>query len=195
MLPALLLAVCAALSGCAALGLGTTPRAAAPSPSPGTNWIVFAPGSAAPAPVPSVPAAVPVPSAILQPPIVVPPVPTVASAWPACPPNTFSFSKIALADAVAGTTSAKVTWWNLGGANLVQFRLTALSQDLQVGRQRDVGWVTVKPGIACTRMTATITGLDRKTGYVFSVDAVVVNKSGESTHAATVARSQVTRTL
>ncbi len=34
-------------------------------------------------------------------------------------------------------------------------------------------------------------GLDRKTGYVFSVDAVVHRRSGDGTHAATVARSKV----
>ena len=38
-------------------------------------------------------------------------------------------------------------------------------------------------------MSATITNLSPKTGYVFSVDAVVLRKSGDGTYAATVARS------
>jgi hypothetical protein len=49
----------------------------------------------------------------------------------------------------------------------------------------------VQPSRPCGRMSATITGLDRRTGYVFSVDAVVYRRSGDGTHAATVARSLV----
>jgi hypothetical protein len=84
-----------------------------------------------------------------------------------------------------------VSWYNVGGYNLVQFRITATSQDPVGGPQRDVGWLVVPPSLPCGWMSATITGLDRKTGYVFSVDAVVHRRSGDGTHAATVARSRV----
>ena len=87
-----------------------------------------------------------------------------------------------------------VSWYNVGGYNLVQFRLTATSQDVVGGRQRDVGWRVVPPSLPCGQMSATITGLDRHTGYVFSVDAVVYRRSGDGTHAATVARSLVVYT-
>jgi hypothetical protein len=93
-----------------------------------------------------------------------------------------------------GTTSATVTWYNVGGYNLTEFRVTAISQDLVVGKQRDVGWVTVKPDNPCGFLTATLPGLERRTGYVFSVDAVVVRRSGDGTHAATIFRSSVVHT-
>ena len=38
-------------------------------------------------------------------------------------------------------------------------------------------------------MTGTVTNLSPKTGYVFSVDAVVLRKSGDGSYAATIARS------
>jgi hypothetical protein len=62
------------------------------------------------------------------------------------------------------------------------------------GAQRDVGFVTVRPTTSCGQMSATITNLSPKTGYIFSVDAVVLRKSGNGTHAATVARSYPTTT-
>ena len=95
---------------------------------------------------------------------------------------------------VPGTTSAKVSWYNVGGYNLVEFRVTAISQDLLIGGQRDVGWVTVKPENPCGYLTATVPNLDRRTGYVFSVDAVVLRRSGDGTHAATIFRSAVVHT-
>jgi hypothetical protein len=184
------------VSGCGVLGLGSSSGSSAGSasaaPSPGASWIVVAPGSATPSPRPSFPAASPTPSNGFLPIVGVP----AATGTPiqTCSPNTFNFSKIGPADVTAGTTSAVVSWYNVGGYNLVQFRLTAISQDPKNGAQRDVGWVTVAPTIPCGQMSATITGLDRRTGYVFSVDAVVKRRSGDGTHAATVARSAVTRT-
>ena len=62
------------------------------------------------------------------------------------------------------------------------------------GAQRDVGFVTVRPTTSCGQMSATITNLSPKSNYVFSVDAVVLRKSGDGTYAATVARSYPTRT-
>jgi hypothetical protein len=77
----------------------------------------------------------------------------------------------------------------------VEFKLYAISQDLVVGGQRDVGYTTVKPRTPCGQMSATITNLSPKTHYVFSVDAVATRRSGDGTHAATVARSHSIPTL
>jgi hypothetical protein len=186
------------LSGCGALGLSSsgpaTPASSAPAAG-GKNWIVVAPGSPTPSAGPgagssgggwTLPWTPPGNGGVAAAATVTP--------TPTCSANTFSFSKVAAADVVAGPTSAVVSWYNVGGYNLRQFRLTAIRQDLVAGRQRDVGWVTVPPRTPCGQMSATITGLDRRTGYVFSVDAVVVRRSCDGTHAATVARSHVVRT-
>jgi len=184
------------LAGCGTLGLSAPPGgsgAAAPgAPSPGPSWIIVAQGSATPAPTPSYPVS-PTPAAAAGFLPVGPPA-VMRTPTSTCSPNTFKFSKIAGADATPSATSAVVSWYNVGGYNLMQFRLTATSQDLRMGRQRDVGWVTIKPGTPCGQMSATITGLSRKTGYVFSVDAVVSRRTGDGTHAATVARSGVVYT-
>jgi hypothetical protein len=186
----------ALLSGCGALGLSTTPVIGpnpSATPNSGPDWMIFAPGSATPSPIPSGPRTTP--SSILSTGFL--PLPAALPARtpaPMCSPNTFKFSKIAGADVTAGTTSAVVSWYNVGGENLIQFRLTAIGQHLVVGHQRDVGWVVAKPARPCGQMSATVTGLSRKTGYVFSVDAVVVRRSGDGTHAATVARSHVVTT-
>jgi hypothetical protein len=93
-----------------------------------------------------------------------------------------------------GTTSAAVTFYNPGGSNLVQYRITAISQDLGLGEQRDVGWTVLTPGTGCGFLTGTVTGLDAKTDYVFSVDAVYSQHDRDGTRSATVARSGVVRT-
>jgi hypothetical protein len=194
---AVLTLVPALLSGCGVLGLSSGPGSggtgtgatAAASASP---WIVVATGSATPSPVPTRPAATPATTAgFLRPGTVRP-----AARPPGvtCEPTTFNFAKIAGARVTPSATSAVVNWYNTGGYNLVEFRVTAISQDLVVGKQRDVGFVTVKPGAGCRTMSATITGLDRRTGYVFSVAAVVLRRSGDGTHAGTVARSHAVRT-
>jgi hypothetical protein len=108
-----------------------------------------------------------------------------------CPRATYDFSRINAPAVTPGPTSARVSWYNVGGYNLVEFRLTAIAQDLLVGKQRDVGWVTIKPTTPCGQLSATITGLRRRTGYVFSIDAVVSRRSGAGTYAATVFRSHV----
>ncbi|HEX5204441.1 MAG TPA: hypothetical protein VFW27_31335, partial [Actinoplanes sp.] len=91
--------------------------------------------------------------------------------------------------------SAAVTFYNYGGNDLVEYRITAISQDLVAGRQRDVGWTVMTPGAGCGYLTATITGLDARTGYVFSVDAVTTKLGRDGTRAETVARSGVVKTL
>jgi hypothetical protein len=184
------------LSGCGALGRsasgGGSGAAAAGAPSAGPGWVVVSRGSATPSVRSSYPAVSPTPVAGGFLPLGTPtPTRTPIST---CSPNLFDFSKIGPADVAPGRTSALVRWYNVGGYNLVQFRITATSQDLVGGKQRDAGWLVVQPGLPCGWMSATITGLDRRTGYVFSVDAVVQRRSGDGTHAATIARSGVVRT-
>jgi hypothetical protein len=193
----LLLSLLTLLSGCSAVGLSGTPGASpSPSatPSPGPSWILLAQGNPSSSPSSGYPALSATPgvgSGYL--PVRGMPVST-ATPVPECSANTFQFTKVGGASVTAGTTSAVVSWYNVGGANLKEFRMTAISQDLIGGHQRDVGWVTVAPTTPCGQMTATITGLDRKTGYVFSVDAVVLRSSGDGTYAGTIARSGVTDT-
>jgi hypothetical protein len=185
------------LSGCS---MFTTPSAVKSGGTDTTTgvtgadeWLVVAQGSATPSPSPSRRAS-PAPTATtggflpLAP--AVRPTPS-----PTCARDTPHFNKInALKGVVTGTTSAKVTWYNVGGYNIVEYRVTAIGQDLAVGDQRDIGWVTVKPANPCGFLTATVAGLDRRTGYVFSVDAVVTRRSGDGTHAATIFRSSVVQT-
>jgi hypothetical protein len=161
----------------------------------GRSWIVSAQGSPTPSPGPSsggapAPAStggfLPLSGGGSRP---------YATPSPACSPNTFNFSKIDALDVTPGTTSATLSWYNIGGYNLVEFRLYAISQDLVIGSQRDVGYTVVEPRTPCGQMSAVIGNLSRKTHYVFSVDAVVTRRSGDGTHAATVFRSHSILTL
>jgi len=175
------------LGGCATAGV------ASPVPSPsGSPWVITVPGSATPSPSPSVsyatPSAfptgyLPLPSGSATP---------TPSLSPACPPD--SPHGIAGATVVPGSTSAAVTFYNPGGAYLVEYRVTAISQDVVVGQQRDVGWTVLTPGNGCGYLTATVSGLDPKTRYVFSVDAVTTILGRDGTQASTVARSSVVTT-
>jgi hypothetical protein len=189
---ALALLVPALLSGCSLLGssseaIGDRGAEGAGS-ADGPSWIVATQGSATPSPRPSHPAAAATPSAAsgFVPRTAATPARTPT---PTCSPNSFSFSKIDGLAVTPGATSAMLSWYNVGGDNLIEFRLYAISQDLKTGKQRDVTVVTVKPRMPCGEMTGTIGNLDRRTHYVFSVDAVVTRRSGDGTHAATVARS------
>jgi hypothetical protein len=155
------------------------------------EWLVVAQGSATPSPRPSsgVSPAATATTGFLPLVPVVRPTPSAT-----CARDTPHFNKITGLAVAPGTTSATVSWYNVGGYNLTEFRVTAISQNLIGGPQRDVGWVTVKPGNPCGYLSATVPNLDRKTGYVFSVDAVVTRRSGDGTHAATVFRSPVAYT-
>jgi hypothetical protein len=181
------------LSGCGVLdtltgGSSVGSAGATPVPS-GSPWIIVAPGSATPSPAPSYPtssptATTPIAGALR------PPGPTpVPTSNPTCATTTYDLWHLNSLTVTPGTTSAKVSWHNVGGFNPVQFRLTAISQHLVSGKQRDVGWVSITPPSRCGLVSATITGLSRKTPYVFSVDAVVTRISGDGTRAATIVRS------
>lgn len=178
------------LSGCGLTGgSGTGGAGATPAPS-STPWIVGAQGSPAASPTVSRPSAsvgagdvfafLPLPARTGTPRV---------NPRATCAPATYDFSRIGALSVTPGTTSATVGWYNVGGYNLVQFRVTAISQDVHLGKQRDIGFVTITPANPCGPITGTVAGLDRKTHYIFSVDAVVTRRSGDGTHAATVYRS------
>lgn len=175
------------LGGCKASSV------ASPVPSPsGTPWVITIPGSATPSPAPSVATATPstFPTGYLPLPSgSATPTPTGSST---CPPD--ASHDIGGATVVPGSTSAAVTFYNPGGSYLVEYRITAISQNLDVGEQRDVGWTVVTPGSGCGYLTATVSGLDPKTDYVFSVDAVTTILGRDGTQASTVARSGVVKT-
>lgn len=184
----------ALLSGCDVPGLSTSAAtgsagSGADPEAAGSSWVVAAQGSATPSARPGA-GAVPTPSPSFGflPLSTAAPTPT-RTPTPTCSANAFDFSKIGPLDVTPGATSAVLSWYNVGGDNLVEFRLYAISQDLKSGAQRDVGYVTVPPRKPCGQMNATIGNLDRNTRYVFSVDAVVQRPSGDGSHSATVARS------
>jgi hypothetical protein len=175
------------LGGCKA----TSVASPAPSPS-GSPWVITVPGSATPSPAPTVATATPstFPTGFL-------PLPSgsatpTLTGSPACPSD--ASHEIAGATVVPGSTSAAVTFYSQGGSYLTEYRITAISQDLVVGQQRDVGWTVVTPGSGCGFRTATVSGLDPKTRYVFSVDAVTTKLGKDGTQASTVARSGVVTT-
>jgi hypothetical protein len=159
----------------------------------GDDWLVVTKGSATPSPRPSTGGS-PSPAATTATGFLpLAPAPrTTPSAT--CPRDTPHFNKINALVAVPGTTTGTVRWYNVGGYNLVEYRVTAISQDLKFGTQRDIKFVTIKPANPCGFLSATVKNLDRKTGYVFSVDAVVTRRSGDGTHAATIFRSSVVYT-
>jgi len=192
---AALVLVPALLSGCSAIP-GFAPDAIGGAESGtdpgGPSWLVATRGSATPSPKPSRGTAAPTPGAAGFLPLAA--ARATNTPTPTCSPNSFNFSRIAGAGVTPASRTAVVSWYNVGGYNLVEFRLYAISQDLVDGAQRDVGFVTVRPTTSCGQMSATIINLSPKTAYVFSVDAVVLRKSGDGTYAATVARSYPIRT-
>ncbi|MEV4351583.1 fibronectin type III domain-containing protein [Actinoplanes sp. NPDC049596] len=175
----------------AACGSGDT-KPEAEKAADGRAWVVVTSGSATPSPVVTgaKSTATPFPTGYLPLPTTSPtPTPT---GTPTCPPN--KRNPINGATAVAGATSATVSWFHGSAENLVDYRVTAISQDAMLGEQRDIGWTVVTPGAECSTMTATVTGLDRGTRYVFSVDAVSTRRGFDGTYSKTVARSGVVTT-
>jgi hypothetical protein len=77
--------------------------------------------------------------------------------------------------AVAGTGSAEVTWWNVGDPALQGYQLAAVSQNFVTGTQPPWKWLAVAPSTGCTQITATVTGLDSGSAYIFVLHAVVQN--------------------
>jgi hypothetical protein len=77
------------------------------------------------------------------------------------------------ADVAPGTTSAVVSWWNIGDPDIVEYQLATVPQDLYRGRQPAWKWQPVAPGTGCTRVSATVTGLAAGGHYVFVVHALL----------------------
>ncbi|MET0424230.1 MAG: fibronectin type III domain-containing protein [Actinoplanes sp.] len=181
------------IGGCAAAGSsGSGSTTGAGPTASGTPYVVVTAGS----PTPSATAgggytasASPFPTGYLP---TTSPTPTPTPSGLACTSD--GFHGINGATVVPGATSATVTWWNPGGSDVVEYRVTAISQEPVVGDQRDIGWTVVTPGDSCGFLTTTVSGLDRQTNYVFSVDAVTTQLDSDGTAAATVARSIVTST-
>lgn len=98
-------------------------------------------------------------------------------------------------DVVPGTASATVSWWNIGDPSIVEYRLTAMPQELLIGPQPGWTWQTVAPGKGCTRVTATVTGLISQTPYVFVVHALLKKYESLPPTAPEVARSEAVRLL
>jgi hypothetical protein len=177
------------LGGCgssATSAQGVTPSASATSP-----WISTVNGSAAPSPTPSISYSSPTPFPTGFLPISsasVSPTPTPSA--DDCRNIQFHVGQINAATAVTSSSSATVTWYNPGGSTLVEYRVTAIAQNLAVGSQRDIGWTVIKPpATGCGFMSAPVTGLDPKTSYVFSVDAVFTKLGEDGTWAKTIART------
>jgi hypothetical protein len=99
------------------------------------------------------------------------------------------------ADVVPATTSAVVSWWNIGDPAIVEYRLAAVSQHLYMGRQPAWTWQTVAPGRGCTRVEATVTGLRSGVPYVFVVHAVLEKYDTLPPTSPEVARSSAVFTL
>ncbi|GGQ54552.1 hypothetical protein [Couchioplanes azureus] len=191
LLAPLLLAGCGGLGGSSAI---PTPTTSTQAPDSSGDWLVVSRGKATPSPKPTsgVPP-YPFPTAGT--------VGTVAATTPArptpgatCAATDVHFTHIGPLEVVPGTTTATVRWPDINGYNLVEYRLTAISQDVMLGPQRDIGWIEVVPKRDCAMLTATVKKLDRKTGYVFSLDAVVTRQSGSGTRAGTILRSGVVYT-
>jgi hypothetical protein len=96
---------------------------------------------------------------------------------------------------VPGTTSATVSWWNIGDPSLTEYQLTYMSQELMIGPQPAWPWQSVPPGRGCTRVTATVTGLAPQTPYVFVVHALLQKYESLPPTAPEIARSGAVRTL
>lgn len=94
----------------------------------------------------------------------------------------------------AGTNKATVTWYHPGDPAITSYRITSISQDPVPGPQPDLVWQEKKPADGCSDLSVTVTGLQRDTAYVFSVDAVRKPTWTNTTRAATVARSEAVLT-
>ncbi|MEV6595892.1 hypothetical protein AB0M36_03400 [Actinoplanes sp. NPDC051346] len=192
LLAPLLLTGCGALGGSATAEKASSEVAVAEGAGSGDSWLVVARGSATPSPTPSSgvpPYPLPTATGFL-------PKPTPTKSRPAarCTPYTVHFTRIGSLDVVTGTTTATATWSDVNGYNLIEYRLTALAQDLKPGKQRAIEWVEIPAQENCGTLTATVKGLDPKTGYVLSLDAVVTTNSGEGTRSGTIRRSGVVYT-
>ncbi|WP_328460325.1 fibronectin type III domain-containing protein [Actinoplanes sp. NBC_00393] len=173
------------LAGCASAA-----EKAEEAASGGPEWILVEEGKATPSPTVKYGTASPTPSETL------PTLPATSSPTSRPSAGCTPVQKIGGINGLGvepGSTSAVVTWYHPGGGNIVDYRVTAISQDLRSGAQSEVGWTQVAPA-TCGDVTATVTGLEPGTDYVFSVDAVMSRAGLDGITTRTVARSQVVST-
>jgi hypothetical protein len=102
--------------------------------------------------------------------------------------------RIAPLQVEAGATTATLTWYHPGDPMVTSYRVTSIAQELTPGEQREFEWQKVEPSEECGELTATVTGLEPGSAYVFSVDAVRQATWQNVARTATVARSQAVRT-
>ncbi|MEU4219052.1 fibronectin type III domain-containing protein [Actinoplanes sp. NPDC026623] len=181
---------------------GTGPDVAAGARPAGQSWIVVATGAARPAPsassASSASPASPSPSAKAEaPPRAVPappsPKPGVRPKEQDCV-KSHPLGRIEIATVRLGRTNATVGWYHPGDSSVIAYRVAALSQELVVGRQPELTWTVVKPGVGCHEMTADVSGLRPGHAYVFVVNAVRMRLSQVSAYNVTVARSRAVMT-
>lgn len=162
------------------------------SGKPGRNWILFDQGTASVSPSTTFGTASPTPSLTL---------PTLnssstpkATPSPTCTPLQH-IKTINGLDIVPSSTSAVVTWYNPGGSDIVDYRITAASQVLVSGSQSELGWTKSAPK-KCGFVSATLSGLQPSTPYIFTVDKVRTRDGLglDGTQTETIGRSQVVST-
>jgi hypothetical protein len=156
-----LLALPIALGGCGLLGLDAPTAApgsaASATPDAGGDWIVVAPGSATPSPVPTRGGSRP---PALPPVSFLPVEPSCAKDWTVNPP-------LIPIEVVPGPGRLTVTWPRQYQSD---YRITAVKQPLNSGNQPDYTWQRVPAGTGCT-ITATISGLKTGVPYIVWLDA------------------------
>ncbi len=103
--------------------------------------------------------------------------------------------RIAPLDVEVGATTATLTWYHPGDSTVTSYQVTSIAQELTPGEQRELEWQKVNPSEDCGELTATVTGLEPDSAYVFSVDAVRKATWQNTARTATVARSGAVRTL
>jgi hypothetical protein len=176
------------IAGCSSDGSTTTTE---PTTNAGPDWLDVNEGQVTPSPVRRYGTAAPTPELTL--PTLANPAPAPATS-PTCTPPPRGAGGINGLDVSPGRTSAVVTFFNPGGDGIVDYKLTAATQDLKTGAQDEVGWTTVTP-VGCGDLSASVTGLTPNTDYVFTVD---VRRKPTSTLEGlitkTIARSDVVRT-
>lgn len=160
--------------------------------NPGRDWILYDQGTVAPSPPATYGTVSPAPSTTL---------PTLSGSFsprPTPSPTCSPLQRMPLnngLDVVPSSTSAVVTWYNQGGSDIIDYRITAQSQVLVSGVQKELGWTRNAPK-KCGYVSATITGLTPGTPYIFTVDMVRTRDAlqVDGTQTSTLARSQVVST-
>lgn len=177
------------LTGCSSSSVSAEEKAV----DAGRSWIVVDEGKVTPSPTSTFGKASPTPEATL-PPLPTGPTPT-ARPGSTCTPTQRVKGAVNGLAVQPGSTSAVVTWYHGGGANIVDYRVTAAGQNLVKGAQKELGWTRTAPA-TCGDVSVTVTGLDPRTPYIFTLDVVMTrsNATLDGTYTETIARSRVVST-